>query len=325
MLPAPPPPAPPKLPPPPPKATADEAGELVTPVSGAAAAKAQPDALEPQLEQRRTVPVKRQPPTRKLQPGELVCGDCGEGNPATRKFCSRCGGSLAEAVIVKTPWWRKLLPRRGAKVRKSGDRPKRKGRGGKTRTGVAIGATFKAVRRIVAVALLIGGILYGVMAPFRGWVNERAQAAKSGVEDVFFPDYEPVNAVEAPQSPVQEPEHPGTLAVDGHFDTFWAAPVAGQQPVLVIKFDGPVDLAQLIVHNGDAADFKSKLRAKQLHLVYSTGKTTDVNLTDKPEPQTFEIENGEGAEFVEIHVASTFKSVNGTSMALSEVEFFKEV
>ncbi len=325
MLPAPPPPAPPKLPPPPPKATADEAGELVTPVSGAAAAKPQPDALEPQLAQRRTVPVKRQPPTRKLQPGELVCGDCGEGNPPTRKFCSRCGGSLAEAAIVKTPWWRKLLPRRGAKVRKSGDRPKRKGRGGKTRTGVAVGATFKAVRRIVAVALLIGGILYGVMAPFRGWVNERAQAAKSGVEDVFFPDYEPVHEVEAPQSPVQEPEHPGINAVDGLFDTFWAAPVAGQQPVLVIKFDGPVDLAQLIVHNGDAADFKGKLRAKQLHLVYSTGKTTDVNLTDQPDPQTFEIENGEGAEFVEIHVASTFKSVNGTSMALSEVEFFKEV
>jgi hypothetical protein len=319
------PPAPPTLPPPPPKATADEAKQLVTPVTGTPAAKPQPDALEPQPAQRRTVPVKRQPPTRKLQPGELVCGDCGEGNPATRKFCSRCGGSLAAAVIVKTPWWRKLLPRRGAKVRKSGDRPKRKGRGGKTRTGVAVSATFKALRRIVAIALLIGGILYGLMAPFRGWVNDRAQAAKSGVEDIFFPDYEPVNESEAPVSPVQDPANPGLNALDGFFDTFWAAPIAGQQPVLVIKFDGPVDLAQLIVHNGDPADFKGKLRAKQLHLVYSTGKTTDVNLTDNPDPQTFELENGEGAEYVEVHVANTFKSVNGTMVALTELEFFKEV
>jgi len=49
------------------------------------------------------------PPSRKLRPGDKICGDCGEGNNANRRFCSRCGASLDEAAVVRTKWWRKLL------------------------------------------------------------------------------------------------------------------------------------------------------------------------------------------------------------------------
>ncbi|WP_417281555.1 zinc ribbon domain-containing protein [Actinophytocola glycyrrhizae] len=315
----------PALPPPPakPKATEAEARELVTPVTGTATT--QPDAVVPQEAQKKPPQVRKQPPTKKLQPGELVCGECGEGNPPTRKFCSRCGTSLAAADVVRTPWWRKLLPRRGAKVRKAGERAKRRGRGGKSRLGAAVSSTFRVVRRAVAIALILGGVAYGLFAPFRAWVNERTAEAKGTVERLIFPQYVPVSAAEAPVASVALPGHPANLAVDGASDSFWAAPMDGVEPNMVVKFDRTVNLARIIVHNGDGGDFKATARAQKLHLVFSTGKTTDVDLQDLPDPQTLEIENGDGVSSVEIHVVSTFKSVTGNTLAVSEFEFFEEV
>lgn len=283
--------------------------------------------MVPQEALKKPPQVRRQPPSRKLQPGDLVCGDCGEGNSATRKFCSRCGTSLAEAEVVKTPWWRKLLPRRGAKVRKSGDRPKgRRGRGGKTKLGAAVSSTFKIARRVVALALVLGGVAYGLFAPFRGFVNERAAEAKGTFERTFFPQYAPVSAAEAPTASISVlPEHPPNMSVDGLFDTFWAAPLGGVEPNLVVKFDRTIDLAKIIVHNGDGAGFKDTARAQKLHLVFSNGQTSDVDLQDRPDPQTLEIENGDGVTSVEIHVVSTFKSVSSNDLALSEIEFFEEL
>ncbi|MFL6123308.1 NADase-type glycan-binding domain-containing protein [Actinophytocola sp.] len=326
------PPAPPTLPPPPgaagpptsrPTATAAEAKELVAPVSGTATA--QPAALIPQEAQQKRPQVRRQPPTRKLQPGDLVCGECGEGNSVTRKFCSRCGTSLAEAEVVRTPWWRKLLPGRGAKVRKSGERSKRRGRAGKTKLGVFVSTTIRTVRRFVALALVVAGVAYGLFAPFRGWANQRVAEVKGTVERMFFPQYAPVSAGEAPVASVALPDHPADLALDGKSNTFWAAPVGGAEPNMVVKFDRKVDLAKIIVHNGDGGAFKDTYRAEKLHLVFNNGKTTDVSLQDKPDPQTLEIDSGEGINSVEIHVVSTFKSVTGTSLAVSEIEFFEEL
>jgi hypothetical protein len=310
--------------PPKPVATEAEARELVAPVTGRALAS-QPEALVPQQSQQKPPQVRRQAPTRKLQPGDLVCGDCGEGNSVTRKFCSRCGGSLAEAVKVKTPWWRKLLPRRGAKVRKSGDRPKRSGRAGKSKLGVIVGSTFKIARRVVAIALVLGGIAYGMFAPFRGWVNQRGVEAKGTVERIFFPTYAPVSAAEAPTASGSLPKHEPNKAVDGESDSFWAVPVGPAEPNMVVKFDREIDMAKIIIHNGDGGDFKATHRAQKVHLVYSTGKTTDVNVQDRPDPQTFEVENGDGATSVEIHIVSTFKSVTGNTLAISEIEFFEEL
>jgi hypothetical protein len=279
----------------------------------------------PQEAQRKPPQVRRQPPSRKLRPGDLVCGECGEGNGVTRKFCSRCGTSLAEAEVVKTPWWRKLLPRRGAKVRKSGERSKHGGRRGKTKLGAAISTTFKMVRRAVAIVLVLAGVAYGVFEPFRGWVNERAAETKGTFERMFFPQYAPVSAAEAPVASVAVPEHPANMAVDGRSNSFWAAPLGGVEPNMVVKFGRTVNLAKIIVHNGNGVGFKETHRAQKLHLVFSNGKTADVDLQDRPDPQTLEIENGEGVDSVEIHVVSTFKSVSGIDLAISEIEFFEEL
>jgi len=303
-----------------------EAKELVAPVTGTAVARPQPDAIEPQQARKKVAAVRRQPPSRRLQPGDLICGDCGEGNPETRKFCSRCGASLLEAEIVKTPWWRKLLPRRGAKVRKSGERTKRRGRGGKSFAGVIASNTFKTVRRIVTVALLVGGLLYGILPPFRGWVNHQYTSVKHSVEAMIFPQYPAIHPIKDNfKCPTEVlPNNGCDKAVDLFTNTFWAAPVPGPEPVLVLKFDHKAHLSKLIVFNGNKDDFQNFHRAKKLHLVFSTGKTADVNLLDNPEKNEYSFDNGEDANGVEIHVIEMFQSVKGTQLAVADIEMFEK-
>jgi hypothetical protein len=228
-------------------------------------------------------------------------------------------------VKVKTPWWRKLLPRRGAKVRDLGDRPKRRGRAGKSKTSQAISTTFIVVRRIVTVALLIGGILYGVFAPFRGWVNQQAASLKHQAEVLIFPQYVPVSPTAGVECPVElPPDHGCGAAVDGFSNTYWASPIDGQPPVLVLKFDRSVDLARTIIRNGANDDFQGNHRARKLHLVFSTGKTADIDLIDNPDPNQYDIPNGEGATSVEIHVVDFFRSVKGSDLAVTEIELFEK-
>jgi hypothetical protein len=310
-----------------PTAKPSEAKELVVPVTGTAIAKPdQPEEIVPQQERKKVATVRRQPPSRRLQPGDLICGDCGEGNPSTRKFCSRCGGSLTEAEVVKTPWWRKLLPRRGAKVRKSGDRPKRSGRGGKSKAGVFASNTFMVIRRGVTVTLLIAGLLYGVLPSFRGWVNQQYFTVKGKVEALIFPQYEPVSPTKGDfKCPVELPPNNGCAqATDGFSNTAWLAPRPGPEPVIVLNFGRDVHLARAIIRNGLNEDFQGNHRARKLHLVFSTGKTADINLIDNPDPNTYEISNGEGASSVEIHVVELFESVKGPNLAISEIELFEK-
>ncbi|SDH80695.1 hypothetical protein SAMN05192558_105141 [Actinokineospora alba] len=296
----------------------EAAGNLVVPVTPGGP---QPDAVLPQ-EIKKAPPPKKRPPTRKLKPGDLICGDCGEGNAETRKFCSRCGTSLAEAEVVKRPWWKRLIPRTGAKVRKSGDRPKGSRRG-KSKVGEAFLATFRAVRRVAAVLLLVAGIVYGVSGQFRGWVNERAFALKHQAEKIIFQQYVPVSPVEVTANS-QLPDYPGFAATDGLKNTYWAAPGTGPEPTLVLRFDREVSVSRALVRNGSAEGFQSRHRAERLHFVFNTGRTADVTLKDHPDPQEIDIANGDGATSVEIHVVSLFRSVKGTDLAVSEIELFQK-
>src|SRR6185503_18170276 len=96
-------------------------GATVTPVT----AGQQPTAvtpMKPTAPAQRPKPVK-QPPTRKILPGDLICGECGEGNPPARNFCSRCGSSLKAAAVAKRHWWQKLIPHRKRKAMEAGARP----------------------------------------------------------------------------------------------------------------------------------------------------------------------------------------------------------
>ena len=60
----------------------------------------QPTERTPQATRELAAAVTKTKPTRRLRPGDLICGQCGEGNPPVRRFCGRCGDSLDRKSVV---------------------------------------------------------------------------------------------------------------------------------------------------------------------------------------------------------------------------------
>ena len=106
-----PPPPPGRLPPgtPPPPSIAAGGGQPVAPPPVAAPVAVQP-ALAPD---RPKLPPQRVIPVRRPQPGDIICGECGEPNGSERRFCRRCGKFLAEPVgpPPRLRWWRRIFHR----------------------------------------------------------------------------------------------------------------------------------------------------------------------------------------------------------------------
>lgn len=256
-----------------------------------------------------------------LTPGDLICGRCGKGNAPTRNFCSRCGDSLAESEAVGASWWRRLFGRK-PKQRKAGERPGQAGV--RRRTGRARAArrtAGKMIRRVIAVALVLSALVYALYQPFRGAINTMAAGAWHQVTGVFEAKLNPVHPVKVTAN-AQAAGHAAPLVTDNAKNTFWAAPTSSE-PALVFTFDHPTDLRKAIVYSGDAANFQAEHRPQKLHLVFSTGKTYDMALADTPDAQEVPIENSAGATSVELHVVGLHRSLNGTDVAISEIELFE--
>ncbi|MDX3189849.1 zinc ribbon domain-containing protein [Streptomyces sp. MN03-5084-2B] len=266
-------------------------------------------------------PVQQTVEEQVLNPGDLICGKCGKGNAPTRNFCSRCGASLAESEVVKTSWWRRLFGRK-PKEHKAGQRPGKDGVRRRTgRAGAARRTVGKVIRRAVAVALIFSALIYALYQPFRGAINTAAVGLWSQVTGVFEAKLNPVHPIKV-TSTAEVTGHSAPLVSDNAKNTFWAAP-GDKEQTLVFTFDHPADLRKAIVYSGDAANFPAEHRPAKLHLVFSTGKTYDMALADTPDAQEVPIENSEGATSVELHVVGLHRSLNGTDVAISEIELFE--
>ncbi|HEV8561809.1 MAG TPA: zinc ribbon domain-containing protein [Actinophytocola sp.] len=294
--------------------------EEPAPVAAAAAA---PGAEQPAVQQPTDERVLRAPapvttPPRPLLPGDLICGNCGAGNEPTRRFCRRCGNSLADAETVRQSWWRRLFSwlfgRRRRAKRQLGVRPRARG-GRPWRTAARV------VSRLFLVLVAFAGILYAAVPPFRSGVNTEARTFKSWVTRQFSNKLVPARPTKVTAT-AAVPDHAAGLAADNARNTFWAVPPT-PEPVLVLSFDKPVDVRQAIVRSGNAADFSSTHRPAKLHLVYTTGHTFDVNLADTPDPQTVTIGESAGTTSIEIHIVALHRSEKGNTVAISEIELFE--
>jgi ribosomal protein L40E len=268
-----------------------------------------------------------------LSPGDLVCGRCGTGNASTRRFCRRCAAPLVEAVVVRPPWWHRLLFWRRDVLRGSGERGSAERRNGGRRSGErprrrvpvrsALRAVLRGLRWAVALLLVLGVLGYGLLPPVRGRVDPTARTVWHKARSVFSPDYVPVRPVSI-TSNGDLPDHPAALISDTINTNYWAVPEGGPEPTLVFTFEGPVDLRQAIFYNGAALDFQKAHRVRQLHLVFSTGRTADVMLRDIPGQQTVDLPGSPGADRVEMHVVSLYHAPPGPNLAIAEIEFFEQ-
>jgi hypothetical protein len=279
---------------------------------------ADPDVVAPQERGRARRTMPKSAPSRELQPGDLVCGSCGEANLPTRRFCSRCGNELEGAEVVKAPWWRRILPKRKPReartiepdtgIAKTGQRRQHKK------------SIFPAIRRFAAVAAILAGLLYAAVPGVRNVLNTQAVSARQRVEKMVFGTYAPVRAVKATSKPVVK-GHPADAAVDGHWNTYWSTPVNGARR-LTLTFQEPVELRKALIRGGIVGDLRASQRPRTLHLVYPSGKGQDLAMKDMTDPQEFELDSHGKVASLEIYVQDMYANAESKQVTVSEVELF---
>lgn len=281
----------------------------------------------PQIARARAIAVTKTAPSRRLQAGDLICGNCGEGNAPSRKFCSRCGDSLVEAVTVEAPWWHRFRPKRGPRTVNLGGAPG-KAAGGRSLHAPrfdlrhAVSQVYRKARIAVAVALVGAGVIYGVFPPFRNTVNSVFTSGKTRIAGIIDQKFVPIHPVKCVAN-AQVAGHPGSLACDGFFNNYWLAPwQPSPEPTLTLTFGHRVTLTRLILHNGAFDRYVQDGRPSSLHLVFSNGESFTVTPQDTPQPQTFTIKHALLITSVVFQVTATYQGTGKPNVAVSQIELF---
>lgn len=296
----------------------------------------------PQVVRKQAPAIKKTPPTRRLRPGDLICGQCGEGNPPSRKFCSRCGHSLLEAEPVKTPWWRKLKVSRGPRVVVTEPGPDADGPGGGSGSGKpslhrpaglrppggpdakhALRKVYRRTRVVLGVLVLLGIAFYGAYPPFRSLVNGKVSSVKGSVTKHIDQTYTPAHAVSWTAN-LHERGHPGYLAIDGYSNTYWLAPFNGSDsPTLTLRFTHPVTLKKMILYSGASGHYLAHGRPSLLVLLFSNQESFTITPQDTPKQQTFSINNALEVKSVSIAINQTYPGNDPKpDAAISDIELF---
>ena len=269
---------------------------------------------------------KVKPADKVVKTGDLVCGQCGEGNDPIRKFCRKCGNSLAQAVAAKKiPWWKRLFSRKPRASKEAGRRS--------SKVKAAREASFKVqiflnTLRRLAMVLAFLGVAGAVAVPSaRSVILGKGTAAFRSVQNLINPRLEPVNAVEVVATSAV-PGHEASFANDLGSNTYWAEGVEGEGigQTISFSFESKVDLAKVTLRSGaaDSPDnFLKQPRPKRLHLAFDNGGSADIVLKDDLKPQVFNLKDAKGVSRVDIAIVEVYKGQVGSDTAIAEVEFRK--
>jgi hypothetical protein len=264
----------------------------------------------------------RAPSTRRIQPGDKVCGECGEGNQPTRKFCSRCGESLTTAAVARAPWWRRLRPRRGPRLVTSAKRPRSAGRGGNLRMSRRV---FRGVRKYAFIVVVGFGLVAGIYPPLRTAVVNEALGVKSWATNlVSGATLAPVHPTAVRPTSTQLPGHAAMAAFDGFANTYWSAPWSpnGTQPSVTIDLGKPTALAKVVITSGASGDFVGQDRPSIVVFAYSNEQSDTVTLKDTKDPQEITLRNGLAAKLVHIQILQVYQAPDANDVAVTEFQFF---
>jgi hypothetical protein len=288
---------------------------LAQPISGFAEARPeQPPELAPAPAIRKTRAVVRTKPTRRLEPDDLVCAICGEGNAPTRHFCSRCGESLDDAGVVRLSWWRRVFRRRPKRF-PAGTRPGQKGT--REHRSWLTTLSLRRARSVLVVVALLFGLVYALYPPFRNTVVDNVRA----VYRKIVPTLDPVRPSSV-SSITAMPDHLPKMIVDTYKDTYWAAELGGNKPAVTFRFDESYLLRSIIMHSGSSDSFAEDGRPSILRLRYNTGKVENILPQDSSRQQTLELKNTTLVTSVTIEVVDVYSGTARKTVAISELEFF---
>lgn len=184
------------------------------------------------------------------------------------------------------------------------------------------GSLARTARTVVTAAVAVALVLGFAVAPIRHWVTSKASGAKNRVESLVHPTYLVVHPDRVTWHGAV-PHHPGSLVGDGYKNTYWAAPARMRAPSVTFHFDKAVSLKKAIVYNGAGAHYQRNDRPNDLHVVYSTGRVTDVLLKDVATAQTVSLSNGSDVKSVTFTVDSLYRTHGAKRVELSEIELFE--
>jgi hypothetical protein len=284
-----------------------------------------PISVTPTIARPRAAPRTLEAPTRR-HPGDLICGQCGEGNDPIRHFCRRCGNSLDEALAVRLPWYRRFFNKAfGVRTREAGWRPRRVG------PPNVMGMVWRIIRLAIVALIVVAALAFLLVPSFHNAVVDRVTSGFTTVRKAIHPNYDPVAPIGASAS-TSTAGHTPMLAIDRYSNTYWAALANDRAPVLLIRFSGTQDLAEIGFRSGasgaaPADAFLTQPRPHVVHLVFSNGYATDLTLKDQDatQPQFYPLEDGKAKQvtFVEVHVQSVYApaGASASSVAITEVEF----
>lgn len=313
--------------------TTPHASAAMTPTAAAQRPTAQvPTAQQPSSAKAPPRPdprVKAEEPA--VKAGDLVCSQCGSGNDAARKFCRKCGNSLAQSVAVKKlPWWKTILGGKKSRVSKDAAAKAK-------RRQQAQDASFKTqmvvsnLKKVLVVAMmlgLVGGNFYFPSA--RGEIMRRAKGGVGGIQDLFNPQVVAVNSLEPTASsavPGKEAKFAGDLVVN----TFWAEGAEGDGigQTLSFTFAEPTDLTKVLVTVGNTDETENYLnnpRPKKLHLVFDNGGSADLDLKEDEfrKAQGFNLKGAQAVTKVDVVISEVYPGRGGLDTGIAEVEFKKK-
>ena len=294
------------------------AGSVDEPVSR------RPTSLAPVVTRPRPGPRTMEPPTRR-NPGDLICGQCGEGNDPGRHFCRRCGNSLDEAIAVRLPWYRRFFNRLfGVRTREAGWRPRRVG------PPNVMGGVMRVVRLAIVAMLAVGILGFLLIPPFHNWVVNKVTAGVTSVRKVVHPNYDTVYPVAAAATS-QTAGHAASLTIDRTSNSYWAAISTDKTPQLVFTFSEPQDLSEILFRSGapgaQPSDFLNQPRPKAVHIIFTDAQgklitATDITLTDQEGSQFYPIE-AKQTTTARIQIQSVYPATGAarSAVAIAEVEF----
>ncbi|HEY7023466.1 MAG TPA: hypothetical protein VH371_00750 [Candidatus Limnocylindrales bacterium] len=238
-----------------------------------------------------------------IKPGDLICGVCGAGNAPDRRFCRRCGNSLAAATVavaVRVPWYRRIFGRGQTQAYEAGERPSSMGR-----TGRSAGWFLKRALVILVLIIIVAPIVgYFAVPSFHDKVN--SLIGQGGTSAILL-------------------QHPSTNALDKDVNTFWLADQASGQTTVTVNFGQTTELAGLIFNIGaPASDYSTYGRPRQVELTFP-GNPTPVMmiLDDSPAPQQRCLQQHPSVRTFNVRIVSSYppSGANQNLVATREIEF----
>jgi hypothetical protein len=268
---------------------------------------------------------------RVAQPGDRICGACGEANDPSRKFCRRCGASLTEARIVaepRLPWYRRIFGgEKKSKQYAAGERIGSMSKSAPKRPG-GLGGILKSVglvRGLLGLVVMLGVFGYVGIPSFQGVVNGVVDTVRNkgvgglvdGITGLINPKLVPVRPVGF-EANGEVDDHPIRLLFDLATNTEWQT--GEKAPSVDVTFKDKIELRYLSVRTGSLAKFVDFRRPSRLVFVFEGGITKEIDLQDVPDEQKIPIE-GPPSGKITIRILDT-NGPEAAPIAISEIEFF---